>query len=76
MADNDKISFNKERRMALRCYSLSLYIIGNKNRETCLNRQNLRLIMSALRQTFFNAQNLKKSRDCVSPNQLLQTYIK
>ena len=76
LADNDKISFNKERRMALRCYSLSLYIIGNKNRETCLNRQNLRLIMSALRQAFFNAQNLEKSRDSVSPNQLLQTYIK
>ena len=76
MADNNKISFNKERRMALRCYSLSLYIIGNKNRETCLNRQNLRLIMSALRQAFFNAQNLEKSRDSVSPNQLLQTYIK
>ena len=76
MADNDKISFNKERRMALRCYSLSLYIIGNKNRETCLNRQNLRLIMSALRQAFFNGQKFEKSRDSVSPNQLLQTYIK
>ena len=62
LADNDKISFNKERRMALRCYSLSLYIIGNKNRETCLNRQNLRLIMSALRQAFFNAQKFGKKQ--------------
>lgn len=60
MADNDKISFNKERRMALRCYSLSLYIIGNKNRETCLNRQNLRLIMSASQQAFFCAKFGKK----------------
>ena len=76
MADNDKISFNKERRMALRCYSLSLYIIGNKNRETCLNRQNLRLIMSASQQAFFLRKIWKKSRDSVSPNQLLQTYIK
>ena len=53
-----------------------LRIIGNKNRETCLNRQNLRLIMSALQQTFFNAQKFGKKQGLRVPKSIAADIYK